>query len=59
MGTTLEDLMERLSTLEETYLVELLQLRSSDLVHRFADEIEELQDELWAEFEEIEDDESE
>lgn len=59
MGTTLEDLMERLSMLEETYLVELLQLRSSDIVQRFADEIEEIQDELWGEFEELDNDESE
>jgi len=57
MELTLAELMERLATLEETYLVELLKLRSTDIVQHFQDEIEEHYDELCAEFEETGNDE--
>lgn len=48
---TLRELMTKLSTFEETYLVELLQLRSEDLVERFQDFIEDNYDELIGELE--------
>lgn len=53
---TLEELKSKLADMEETYLLELLQLRSQDLVDRFGDLIEDRYDELIGELEEIEDD---
>lgn len=52
---TLEELKSKLADMEETYLLELLQLRSQDLVDRFGDLIEDRYDELIGELEEIED----
>lgn len=59
MIQTLNELMDRLRQQEETYLVELLNLRSSEIVDRFTDRIEDFYDELCAELEELTDDESE
>lgn len=43
---TFPELKERLKEVEETMLVELLNLNSSDIVDKFSDEIEEQQDRL-------------
>ena len=37
----LRELMERLKTVDEAALLDLLQITSEELVHRFSDEIEE------------------
>lgn len=46
---------EELAKLEETYLLELLQISSLDLVEKFEDYIEENYEELIKEIEETED----
>ena len=53
METTLRDLCSRLETLEETFLLELLKINSSDLVARFEDIIENDMDYLLSELEQI------
>lgn len=57
MVMTLTELMERLSSLEETYLIELLGVQSVDIVEHFQDLIEEKYDDLCSELEEMGDDE--
>ena len=52
MELTLKDLKDRLAKFEETYLVELLGITSSDLVEKFEELIEEKFDDLFAELEE-------
>jgi hypothetical protein len=52
---TLVDLMERLRTIEETALVDLLGLTSDDIVDRFADIIDDKFDYLLGELEELPD----
>ena len=52
---TLVELKAKLADMEETYLLELLQLKSEDLVNRFEDIIEDRFDELMGELEELED----
>jgi hypothetical protein len=46
MNLTLEEIKERLATLEETTLIEELDIRSQDIVNRFDDIIEEQMDRL-------------
>jgi hypothetical protein len=46
MEFTLEELKERLKMLDEVLLLELLDIRSDELVEAFADKIEENQDKL-------------
>ena len=46
MNLTLEEIKERLSTLDEMTLVEELDIRSQDIVERFDDIIEEQADRL-------------
>ena len=43
---TFQELKERLREVEETMLIELLNLNSDDIVDKFSDEIEEQQDKL-------------
>jgi len=43
---TFPELKERLREVEETMLIELLNIRSEDIVEKFSDEIEEQQDKL-------------
>jgi hypothetical protein len=43
---TLLDICEKLKLLDEVTLVELLEIRSEDIVERFIDEIEEMADVL-------------
>jgi hypothetical protein len=57
MVITLVELMDRLASLEETYLVELLGIQSADIVEHFQDLIEERYEELCSELQEISDDE--
>lgn len=53
---TLVDLMEHLKQLEETYLVELLNITSEELIERFSDRIESDFDRLISEVEEYDGD---
>lgn len=53
METTLRDLCQRLATLEETFLLELLGIDSEMLVDRFEDIIEDRADYLLSELEQI------
>lgn len=46
MNLTLEEIKERLATLDETTLIEELDIRSQDIVNRFDDIIEEQMDRL-------------
>jgi hypothetical protein len=46
MNLTLEEVKERLATLDETTLIEELDIRSQDIVNRFDDIIEEQMDRL-------------
>jgi hypothetical protein len=46
MALTLRDILERLAQLDEVTLLELLEIRSEDLVERFIDVIEEHADRL-------------
>lgn len=48
---TFVELLERLKREEETALLELLDLRSEDLVERFSDIIESKYDEIVSEYE--------
>lgn len=48
---TFEELKERLEMLDEITLMELLNIQSSDLVHRFEDVIEDNRDKLEREIE--------
>jgi hypothetical protein len=43
---TLRDICDKLKRLDEVTLVELLEIRSEDIVERFLDEIEEMADVL-------------
>ena len=52
MELTMKDLKERLAKMEETYLLELLDIKSEDLVDRFGDTIEDRFDDLLSEIEE-------
>ena len=52
MTLTLKDLKDRLSKMEETYLLELLDIDSTQLVEKFEDVIEERFDEFLGELEE-------
>lgn len=56
---TLEELAEMLRSWEETALMDVLQLNSSDIVDRFMDVIENRYEELVSELEEITTDETE
>lgn len=47
---TLVDISDKLRNVEETLLVELLELSSDDIVDRFMDVIEERYDQLVGEF---------
>jgi len=49
---TLQELKDRLMQLDEVSLLEILEICSDDLVHRFGDKIEEKQDYLTGEFDE-------
>lgn len=53
MAFTLGDIQYKLSLLDEITLMELLEVTSEDLVHRFVDRIEERFDELEQEVKEI------
>lgn len=53
MGVTLVELKAKLADMEETYLLELLQLKSQDLVDRFEDIIEDKFEDLASEIEEL------
>ena len=46
MNLTLVELKERLSTLDEVTIVEILDIRSEDIVQRFDDLIEDKMDKL-------------
>jgi len=46
MSLTLEELKERLSSLDEITLMEILDIHSDELVEAFEDKIEEEQDKL-------------
>lgn len=46
MNLTLVELKERLSTLDEVTIVEILDIRSEDIVERFDDLIEDKMDKL-------------
>lgn len=54
MALTLTDLFEQLKQIDETSLLEVLDISSEDLVERFADLIEERFDTLIQEFPEDE-----
>lgn len=51
MNLTFEELKEKLQRVDEVTLLELLEIRSDDLVERFEDYIEEQQDKLMREIE--------
>lgn len=51
MNLTFEELKEKLQRVDEVTLLELLEIRSDDLVERFEDFIEEQQDKLMREIE--------
>ena len=46
MELTIEELKEKLATIDEISLLEILEIDSRDLVERFVDEIEDKADEL-------------
>jgi len=50
MTLTFNDLKDRLRTLDEVTLLELLDLKSDDIVDRFEDLIEDKQEQLEKEF---------
>ncbi len=54
MAITLTELKEKLKTLDEIVLCEVLDITSEELVERFDDIVEEKYDELVEEFEEQE-----
>lgn len=51
MNLTFEELKEKLQRVDEVTLLELLEIRSEDIVDRFEDYIEEQQDKLMREIE--------
>jgi hypothetical protein len=51
MNLTFEELKEKLQRVDEVTLLELLDIRSEDIVERFEDYIEEQQDRLTREIE--------
>ena len=51
MNLTFEELKEKLQSVDEVTLLELLEIRSEDIVERFEDFIEEQQDKLMREIE--------
>lgn len=51
MNITFEELKEKLQRIDEVTLLELLEIRSDDIVERFEDFIEEQQDKLMREIE--------
>ena len=51
MNITFEELKEKLQSVDEVTLLELLEIRSDDIVDRFEDFIEEQQDKLMREIE--------
>jgi hypothetical protein len=51
MNITFEELKEKLQSVDEVTLLELLEIRSDDIVDRFEDYIEEQQDKLMREIE--------
>ena len=51
MNLTFEELKEKLQSVDEVTLLELLEIRSDDIVERFEDFIEEQQDKLMREIE--------
>lgn len=51
MNITFEELKEKLQRVDEVTLLELLEIRSDDIVERFEDFIEEQQDKLMREIE--------
>jgi hypothetical protein len=51
MYITFEELKEKLQRVDEVTLLELLEIRSDDIVERFEDYIEEQQDKLMREIE--------
>lgn len=51
MNLTFEELKEKLQSVDEVTLLELLEIRSDDIVDRFEDFIEEQQDKLMREIE--------
>ncbi len=51
MNLTFEELKEKLQRVDEVTLLELLEIRSDDIVERFEDFIEEQQDKLMREIE--------
>jgi hypothetical protein len=51
MNLTFEELKEKLQRVDEVTLLELLEIRSDDIVDRFEDYIEEQQDKLMREIE--------
>lgn len=51
MNLTFEELKEKLQRVDEVTLLELLDIRSEDIVERFEDFIEEQQDRLTREIE--------
>lgn len=51
MNLTFEELKEKLQSVDEVTLLELLEIRSDDLVERFEDFIEEQQEKLMREIE--------
>lgn len=54
MTKTYSDIRERLKQIDEVSLLEILDIRSEDLVDRFDDKIEEKLDDLAQEFEDEE-----
>ena len=54
MALTLLDIVERLKRMDEVMLLELLELRSADLVEAFMDVVEAKADKLEEELEEYE-----
>jgi hypothetical protein len=51
MNLTFEELKEKLQRVDEVTLLELLEIRSDDIIERFEDYIEEQQDKLMREIE--------
>lgn len=51
MNLTFEELKEKLQRVDEVTLLELLEIRSDDIIERFEDFIEEQQDKLMREIE--------
>ena len=54
MALTLEELKEKLKTVDEVTLLEKLEIYSDDIVDRFSDKVEDCLEELLAEFEDEE-----